>query len=244
MVRTPAKLVRSSDTLRILKRSISVLIPKNGSKSTWMNSILSRLVYGRILSPGSKLSTCRFSKELLEQPQFEYHQIERALSVIASEFDSIQAELYKFSSQIIPRRTGVLYYDCTNFYFESEQENTVSNQDADEKDIAARKYGISKQHQPAPLVQMGLFLNYSGIPLAICINRGNKNEQQTLVPLEKKILQDFELSKFVVCTDAELASEANRKFNNFRERSFVTTVSVKMMAEGLQKWCLEPDGAS
>lgn len=87
---------------------------------------------------------------------------------------------------------------------------------------------------------MGLFTDYSGIPLAICINRGNKNEQQTLVPLEEKLLQDFELAKFIFCTDAGLASEANRKFNNFSERSFVTTVSVKMMAEQLQKWCLDP----
>lgn len=207
-----------------------------------MNSILSRLVYGRILYPSSKLATCKKSKELLEPPQFEYHQMQRALSVIASEFDLIQSELYKYSSQIIPRKTGVLYYDCTNFYFETEEEDDISNQEADENDVAARKYGISKQHQPAPLVQMGLFMDYSGIPLAICINRGNKNEQQTLIPLEEKIMQDFELSRFVVCTDAGLASEANRKFNNFGERSFVTTVSIKSMNQELQKWCLEADG--
>ena len=207
-----------------------------------MNSILSRLVYGRILFPSSKLSTCKQSQDLLEPPQFEYHQMQRALSVIAAEFDSIQSELYKFSSQIIPRKTGVLYYDCTNFYFETEQEDDISNQDADEKEVAARKYGISKQHQPSPLVQMGLFMDYSGIPLAISINRGNKNEQQTLIPLEKKIMQDFELSHFVVCTDAGLASETNRKFNNSGERSFVTTVSIKMMNKELQQWCLDPDG--
>ena len=207
-----------------------------------MNAILSRLIYTRILFPGSKLSTCRSSKDFLEQPPFEYHQVERALSVIAVEFDSIQSELYKFSSQVVRRKTGVLYYDCTNFYFETEQEDPVSNQEADDRGIAARKYGISKQHQPSPLVQMGLFMDYSGIPLAICINRGNKNEQQTLIPLEEKILQDFELARFVVCTDAGLASEANRKFNNFGERSFVTTVSVKMMAMELQEWCLDPVG--
>lgn len=207
-----------------------------------MNSILSRLIYGRILFPSSKLSTCKQSKDLLEPPQFEYHQMQRALSVIAAEFDSIQSELYKFSSQIIPRKTGVLYYDCTNFYFETEEEDDIPNLEADEQNVAARKYGISKQHQPAPLVQMGLFMDYSGIPLAVCINRGNKNEQQTLIPLEEKILQDFELSRFVVCTDAGLASETNRKFNNFGERSFVTTVSVKMMADELQKWCLDPEG--
>lgn len=207
-----------------------------------MNSILSRLVYGRILFPGSKLFTLRNAKRLLEQPNFEYHQMQRALSVIAAEFDSIQAELYRYSSQMVPRKTGVLYYDCTNFYFETEEEDDVSNKEADEKDIPARKYGVSKQHQPSPLVQMGLFMDYSGIPLAVCINRGNKNEQQTLVPLEEKILRDFELARFVVCTDAGLSSDANRKFNNFGERSFVTTVSIKTMADGLKAWCLDPCG--
>lgn len=207
-----------------------------------MDSILSRLIYGRILFPGSKLSTCRLAHDLLEPPNFEYHQVERALSVIASEFDAIQAELYKFSSSVVPRETGVLYYDCTNFYFETEEEDDIPNEEADEKDTAARKYGLSKQHQPSPLVQMGLFMDYSGIPLALCIGRGNRNEQTTLIPLEEKILQDFELAKFVVCTDAGLASEANRKFNNFGERSFVTTVSVKTMEKELKQWCLEPDG--
>ena len=207
-----------------------------------MNAILSRLVYGRILFPGSKLFTLRHAWDLLEPPGFEYHQMQRALSVIAAEFDLIQTELYKYSSQLVPRKTGVLYYDCTNFYFETEEEDDISNQEADEKDIAARKYAVSKQHQPSPLVQMGLFMDYSGIPLAVCINRGNMNEQQTLMPLEEKILQDFELSRFVVCTDAGLSSDANRKFNNFGERSFVTTVSIKAMAKELKAWCLDPCG--
>lgn len=209
-----------------------------------MNAVLSRLIYGRILYPSSKLSTCRQSADLLEPPGFEYHHVERALSVIASEFDWIQSELYKCSSSIVPRNTGVLYYDCTNFYFETEEEDDIPNEEADEKGIAARKYAKSKQHQPSPLVQMGLFMDYTGIPLAICMGRGNQNEQTTLIPLEKKILQDFELAKFVVCTDAGLSSEANRKFNNFGERSFVTTVSIKKMEDDLMKWCLEPTGWS
>lgn len=207
-----------------------------------MNAILSRLIYGRVLYPGSKLSTHRHSFDLLEQPGFEYHQVERALSVIASEFDWIQAELYQYSSSVIPRKTGVLYYDCTNFYFETEEEDDIPNEEADRKELPARKYGKSKQHQPSPLVQMGLFMDYSGIPLAIYVGRGNQNEQQTLVSLEKKILKDFELARFIVCTDAGLSSEANRKFNNFGGRAFVTTVSIKKMDDELAKWCLEPTG--
>ena len=117
-----------------------------------LNCILSRLVYGRVLFPSSKLSTWKLSFDLLEQPSFGYRHVGRALSVIAEEFDFIQAELYKYSSQIITRKTGVLYYDCTNFYFETEYEDSISNEEADESDIAARKYGFSKERRPSPIV--------------------------------------------------------------------------------------------
>ena len=207
-----------------------------------LNAIVSSLIYGRIIFPGSKLSTCRLSKDFIDDPNLEYHQVARALSVIAKEFDTIQSSLYKNSANVIPRKTGVLYYDCTNFYFETEQEDSITNEQADIEGIAARKYGISKQHQPSPLVQMGMFMDYSGIPLAITINRGNKNENGTLIPLEGKLLSDFELSRFVVCTDAGLSSIDNRMFNNFGERSFVTTVSIKKMDKELREWCLEPTG--
>ncbi len=217
-------------------------ISKQYAFSYDLNAVLSSLIYGRILYPGSKLSTWKQSRELLNAPEFEYQHVVRSLSVLAKEFNMIQAELYKNSCQVIPRKTGVLYYDCTNFYFETEEEDDISNEEADKKGIAARKYGYSKQHQPSPLVQMGLFMDYSGIPLAMCINRGNKNEQQTLIPLEDQIMQDFELSRFVVCTDAGLSSEPNRMFNNFGERSYVTTVSIKKMEKALKTWCLEPTG--
>ena len=206
------------------------------------NEIMSRLIYGRILYPSSKLSTYRTSKELLEPPSFEYHQIVRALSVLAKEFYSVQSDLYKNSTEVISRKTGVLYYDCTNFYFEIEAEDEISNEEADRQGIAARKYGASKEHRPNPIVEMGLLMDYSGLPLAICLNRGNQNEQPTLMPLEKRILEDFELSKFIVCTDAGLSSLDNQLYNNFGERSYVTTVSIKKMGKEKQEWCLEPTG--
>ena len=209
-----------------------------------MNDIMMKLIYGRILHPSSKLSTYRQSKTLLEAPCFSYHDVPRALTVIAEEFDTIQSELYEYSKKVVPRRTSVLYYDCTNFFFEIDKADDISNEDADRDGIAARKNGPSKEHRPLPIVQMGLFMDYSGIPLAMCLNRGNKNEQTTLIPLEEKLLSDFEVSKFVVCTDAGLSSEDNRKFNNFGERSFITTVSIKdkKISNDLQKWCLDPTG--
>ncbi|HEY5583129.1 MAG TPA: IS1634 family transposase [Ruminiclostridium sp.] len=192
-----------------------------------LNSILSRLIYGRVIFPSSKLATYQLSKRFIEQPNFDLHQIYRALEVIAKETDFIQSTMYNNSLKISKRNTGVLYYDCTNYFFEIEQED------------GKKQYGPSKEHRPNPIVQMGLFMDGDGIPLAFSINRGNMNEQLTLKPLEKKILSNFELSKFIVCTDAGLASEANRKFNNKDERAFITTQSIEKLKEHLKKWALD-----
>jgi len=195
-----------------------------------LNSILSRLIYSRIIFPASKLETFKLSSKFIEQPNFDLHQIYRALEVIAKETDFIQASLYNNSLKISKRNTGVLYYDCTNYFFEIEQEEGI------------KQYGPSKEHKPNPIIQMGLFMDGDGIPLAFSINKGNTNEQLTLKPLEKKILSDFELSKFVVCTDAGLASLNNRKFNDKDERAFITTQSIKKLKEHLKKWALDPSG--
>ena len=195
-----------------------------------LDSIFSRLVYCRILFPLSKLATFEESKKFIEQPDFELHQIYRALEYLTKETDLIQSFLYESSLKISKRNTGILYYDCTNFYFEIEEADGI------------KQYGASKDNKPNPIVQMGLFMDGDGIPLAFSINSGNTNEQLTLKPLEKKILSDFELSKFVVCTDAGLSSEANRKFNDRDGRAFVTTQSIKKLKAYLKKWALAPTG--
>lgn len=195
-----------------------------------LDSIFSRLIYGRILFPSSKLNTCQESKELLEQPNFELQHVYRALEVIAKESDFIQSELYKNSLSVSKRNDRILYYDCTNYFFEIEQEDGL------------KQYGPSKEHRPNPIVQMGLFMDGDGIPLAFNINRGNANEQKTLKPLEKQILKDFKLSKFIVCTDAGLSSTDNRKFNNIGERAFITTQSVKKLKKHLKQWALDTSG--
>lgn len=210
--------------------SICNRIKKKHGFSYDLNAILSRLVYGRILYPSSKLSCLEQSSKLIEPPAFELQHIYRALSVLSEESDFIQAELYKRSKKVIQRKTGVLFYDCTNFFFELEQESGL------------RQYGVSKEHRPNPIVQMGLLMDKSGIPLAFCINKGNQNEQLSLKPLEQQIMRDFELSKFIVCTDAGLSSIANRKFNNYGERSFITTQSIKKLTATLQQWALDPSG--
>ncbi len=200
-----------------------------------LNDILSKLVYTRILYPSSKLAANRQAASFLEKPSFELHDIYRALSVLAEENDFIQAQLYSNSHKVMDRRRDILYYDCTNYFFELEEADDL------------RRYGKSKQHQPLPLVGMGLFMDHDGIPLAFDIYPGNKNEQPTLKPLEKKILKDYGLEQVIVCTDAGLSSKSNRKFNDRsiggeRLRSFITTQSVKQLPAFLKEFALDPSG--
>lgn len=195
-----------------------------------LNSILSRLLYGRILFPSSKLNTFEESKKLLEPPLFELQHVYRALDVICREDTYIQSELYKNSRLLSKRNDRVLFYDCTNFFFEIEQEENM------------KQYGPSKEHRPNPIVEMGLFMDGDGIPLAFSIHPGNKSEQQTLIPLEEQIMKDFKHAKFIVCTDAGLSSADNRKFNNKGGRAFITTQSIKKLKKHLKEWCLESTG--
>lgn len=195
-----------------------------------LNSILSRLLYGRILFPSSKLNTFEESKKLLEPPQFELQHVYRALDVLCKEDACIQSELYKNSKLLSKRNDRILFYDCTNFFFEIEQEENM------------KQYGPSKEHRPNPIVEMGLFMDGDGIPLAFSIHPGNKSEQQTLIPLEEQIMKDFQHAKFIVCTDAGLSSIDNRKFNNEAGRAFITTQSIKKLKKHLKEWCLEATG--
>lgn len=199
-----------------------------------LNDILSNLVYTRILFPASKKSSYEDAQRFIEKPSFELHDIYRALSVIATESDYIQKRLFKNSTSLSQRKTGVIYYDCTNFYFEIEQAE-------DDK-----QYGVSKENRPLPIVEMGLFMDMDGIPIAFSISPGNDNEQNTMIPLEKKIIEQFDMSKFVVCTDAGLSSATNRYFNDYDKedgsRSFITTQSIKKLKSRLKKWALDPDG--
>lgn len=195
-----------------------------------LNEILSRLLYLRILHPTSKKGTFEHSKELLEPVNFQSHQIYRALEVLAEQSDFIEEKVYKNSLNVVDRNTKILYYDCTNFFFEIEEE------------MGLKQYGVSKENRPSPIVQMGLFMDGSGLPLAFSMTPGNTNEQTTLKPLERRILKDFNLSKFVVCTDAGLSSHKNRLYNAKGKRAFVTTQSIKKLKRFLKEWALAPDG--
>ena len=195
-----------------------------------LNDILSMLVFARVIYPGSKKSSLELSQKFLERPGCKLHQVYRALEILAKENDFFQSQLYKNSEKVMNRHKEVLYYDCTNYYFEIEEEDDF------------RKYGHSKENRPNPVVQMGLFMDADGIPLTFSVFSGNENEQPSLRPLEKKILSDFEVKKFIVCTDAGLSSTPNRIFNNTANRRFVTTQSIKKLKGFLKDFCLADEG--
>lgn len=195
-----------------------------------INAILSDLIYTRVLEPSSKRSSYKAASEFLEKPSYKLHDIYRALDILGKECEFIQSEVYKNSSFIFNRNDRVLYYDCSNYYFETEQE------DGD------KKYGKSKEHRPNPIIQMGLFMDGDGIPLAFSTFPGNANEQTSLKPLEQKVLREFGCQKFIYCSDAGLASEDIRSFNHMGERAFIVTQSIKKLPSEDKAWALDLKG--
>ncbi len=195
-----------------------------------INAILSDLIYTRMLEPTSKRSSFKLAAEFLEKPTYELHDVYRALDVLGTECDFIQAEVYKNSHFLTQRNDKVLYYDCTNYYFEIEQEN------------GSKRYGKSKEHRPNPIIQMGMFMDADGIPLAFSLFPGNANEQASLKPLEQKVLSEFGCSKFIYCSDAGLGSENIRAYNHAGERAFIVTQSIKKLRAEDKAWALDKTG--
>lgn len=193
-----------------------------------LHAVLTDLVYARILSPASKLSSYSFCQSLLEPPKYSLQNVYRALSVLSEESYFIQEELYKNSNFVHSRNNKILYYDCTNYYFEIEEEDGV------------KCYGKSKENRPNPIVTMGMFMDADGLPLAFDIFPGNQNEQTTLKPLESKIIQDFNCSEFIFCSDAGLGCLNNRRFNNLGNRAYVITHSIKKMKSEDKEIALSP----
>ena len=195
-----------------------------------INSILSDLIFARILEPSSKRSSYKAALEFLEKPTYELHDVYRALDVLGNECDFIQSEVYKNSHLIGKRNDKILFYDCTNYYFEIEQEDGI------------KKYGKSKEHRPNPILQMGMFMDGDGIPLAFSVFPGNANEQTSLKPLEEKVLSELGCQKFIYCSDAGLGSEKIRNYNHMGERAFIVTQSIKKLQAEDKVWALKKEG--
>ncbi len=196
-----------------------------------INSIVECLVFARIIWPSSKLSTYNWSKRFIGNYNFEIQHVYRTLQYLAKEIDNIQKNLFNYSKNTMNRDFRVVYYDCTNYFFYTEENDF-------------QRYGISKQHQPLPLVQMGLFMDSDGYPIAMNINPGNTAESKTMIPGEEKIIKDYNLNNknIVVCTDAAMCTDEIKKFNVKDGRGFIITQSIKKLNKDLQNFALDKKG--
>lgn len=202
-----------------------------------LNQINRFVTFDRILEPRSKLGTFKHLDAYFEAPDIQYHHILKHHSLLADHFDEYIGHLFKNSHNIVKRDTSVCYFDCTNYYFESEEpdEDDYDEITGELISYGLRKYGLSKQHQPAPLVQMGLFMDGAGIPISMCINPGNQNEQVCATTTEEKMIKMFTDKKFIYCADAGLGSLNIRKFNSFGSRAFIVTQSIKKLSDALKE---------
>lgn len=194
------------------------------------------LTYARILDPLSKYSTWNKLDTYYEQPVFDYQHILRFMDLLEENYDDYLAWLFNQSNNITKRDTSVLYYDCTNFYFESEQpDEDVVDEVTGEVMKGMRQYGFSKEHRPNPIVEMGLFMDSRGLPITMCLHPGNTSEQLTAIPLEKEVLKMLPDARFIYCADSGLGSYNIRKFNSMGGRAFIVTQSIKKMSDTLKK---------
>lgn len=200
------------------------------------NQVNRFLTYSRILSPDSKLGTHQSLSDYYEQPDFGYEHILRTLDIMYNHYDEYISHLYDASTKIVKRDTSVCFYDCSNYYFEIES-NDDDYVDAVTGEVTKglRKYGVSKEHRPNPIAQMGLFMDKDGIPLSMCITSGSDNEQTTAIPLEQKLITMFKGKKFIYCADAGLGSFNIRNFNSMGGRAFIVTQSIKMLSNTLKE---------
>jgi len=200
------------------------------------NDINRFLTYARILDPESKSGTFDKLDTYYEHPSFEYQHILRFMDILEKNYDGYIEHLFKYSGNVIPRDTSVCYFDCTNYYFEIESEDPDYVDEATGEILKGfRKYGPSKQHQPLPLAQMGLFMDGNGIPISMCINSGSDNEQKCAIPLERKITKMFGGERFIYCADAGLGSFAIRQYNSMGGRAFIVTQSIKKLSKPLKQ---------
>ena len=208
-----------------------------GSKITFDPNLVNRfLTCDRILAPDSKLGSLQHMVNYYEQPQFDYMHIMRTMDLMADHYDEYIAHLFEKSNNIIRRDTSVCFYDCTNYYFETETEDEDYVDEVTGETLKGlRKYGPSKEHRPNPIVEMGLFMDTDGIPLSMCLTSGSDNEQTTVIPLEKKLAQMFQKKRFIYCADAGLGSLKIRNFNSMADRAFIVTQSVKKLSGRLKE---------
>lgn len=208
-----------------------------------LNEILEALIVLRILNPCSKKSSFELNKQRIRRTSFALEDVYRALTLLSGHIDDIQARVWHNSQKLMNRNTRVIYYDCTNYYFETEDnDKDYVDKETGEIITGLRKRGKSKEHRPNPIVQMGMLMDGDGIPLSFIIFPGNESEQPSLQRIEEMVARKFGLNEFVISTDAGLGSEDNRRYNMTEGREYITVQSLPSLGKEDQEMALDPHG--
>ena len=210
-----------------------------------LTDIVSCLLFNRILDPSSKLQAWKQKDSYVEDFDFSLKNVYRALDLLGQNMDEIQQKLFQNSTRVLENRnTEVLYYDCTIFFFEVEEPDEDKEKENSQTELGLRKYGVSKEHRPNPIVQMGLFVDTNGIPIRFSLFPGNQSEQ---ISINKNVVNElhrkYKIGSFVYCADAGLASSSiKRALNSYSfPSSYIVTQSLKKMDANLQKKCLDEE---
>ena len=205
-----------------------------------LNDINRFLTFDRILDPKSKLASIETLKNFFESPSFSHQNVLRGMDILSENYDEYLKHLYENSENVLKRDTSICYYDCTNYYFEIENEDdTYIDEVTGEVLTGLRQYGPSKEHRPNPIVEMGLFMDKNGIPLTMGLYPGNTNEQKTVKELETKLIKQLKNKKIIYCADAGLGSASIRTLNDMAGRAFIVTQSIKKLSDNLQNEIFE-----
>lgn len=195
-----------------------------------LNNIMKLMTFSRLLNPCSKKKTHENKDQFFENTDFSLVDIYRGLSKINKYRDELQVHMYEHIKEQYGRNTELVYYDVTNYYFE-----------IDEPDELRRK-GVSKEHRPDPIVQMGLLMDNLGLPIAYKLFKGNDNDCTTLLPVLKETRRNFNLGKVIVVADKGINTADNIYYNLKRRNGYVFSQSVRRATKELKEYVLNEEG--
>ena len=194
------------------------------------NSIFKLLVYSRLLQPSSKKKAFEHRNLFFDKMDFSLDDVYRALSFFNKHKDEMLLSLHKRISTLYGRDTSLVYYDVTNYYFEIDKQDDM------------RRKGVSKEHRPDPIIQMGLFMDTDGIPLTYGLYPGNMLDKQMLIPMIRTIRKDYELGRIIIVADKGMMAGDNIRQILLDKNGYVLSYSIRGADSAFKDYVLEEDG--
>lgn len=197
-----------------------------------INSIFRALVFSRLLNPCSKRASFDSFGRLFDKCDFTLDDVYRSLDIFKSYQSDLQLWIHEHIKKQYSRDTSLVYYDVTNYYFEIDEEDDM------------RRRGVSKEHRPDPIVQMGLFMDTNGLPINYGLFSGNTLDKQTLIPMMGRLVDDYNLGKVIVVADRGMITGDNIAQTIIDGNGYVLSYSIKSADKEFKDYVFDPSGYS